>query len=150
MQRGLNGWHVFTGFAMAFGVIIAVNLTLAFNAVRTFPGLEVKNSYVASQSFDVDRATQLALDWDVAATLNGDHLVLTILKGDAPVSPVIEEAIFGRATSVAADQTPDFRFNGQAFVADVKAGAGNWNLRLKMRAIDGTLFQQRVIVKVQK
>ncbi len=150
MQRELKGWHVFTGFALAFGVIIAVNLTLAFNAVRTFPGLEVKNSYVASQSFDADRATQEALNWSVDATLQGDHLVLTILKGDAPVSPEIEEAIFGRATSVAADQTPDFKFNGQAYIADVKAGPGNWNLRLKMRSIDGTLFQQRVIVKVQK
>jgi nitrogen fixation protein FixH len=150
MQHELKGWHVFTGFAMAFGVIIAVNLTLAFNAVRTFPGLEVKNSYVASQSFDNDRAAQEALNWDVAATLQGDHLVLTILKGDAPVSPVIEEAIFGRATSVAADQPPDFKFNGESYVADVHAGAGNWNLRLKMRSIDGALFQQRVIVKVQK
>jgi hypothetical protein len=30
----------------------------------------------------------------------------------------------------------------------VIAGEGNWNLRLKARARDGTLFQQRIIVKV--
>ena len=63
----IKGWHVALWFSMAFGVIIAVNLTLAFNAVRTFPGLEVKNSYVASQSFDADRAAQNALGWDGAA-----------------------------------------------------------------------------------
>lgn len=148
MQRELKGWHVFTGFAMAFGVIIAVNLTLAFNAVKTFPGLEVKNSYVASQSFDVDRATQEALNWDVGASLEGNTLSLTVVKDGKPVSPVIEEAIFGRATSVVADQTPAFEFDGKAFVADVEAGRGNWNLRVKMRAEDGTLFQQRVIVRV--
>ena len=55
MTRQIKGWHVLTGFGVAFGVIIAVNLTLAYQAVATFPGLEVKNSYVASQSFDVDR-----------------------------------------------------------------------------------------------
>ncbi len=148
MQRELTGWHVFTGFAMAFGVIVAVNLTLAFQAVNTFPGLEVKNSYVASQSFDVDRAAQEALDWDLAGSLRGNTLRLTILQDGKALSPAIEEAIFGRATSVAVDQTPAFTFDGQAYVAEVEAGRGNWNLRLKMRAIDGTLFQQRVIVQV--
>jgi len=33
-------------------------------------------------------------------------------------------------------------------VAPVKAGAGNWNLRVKMRAENGTLFQQRIVVEV--
>jgi len=150
MKRELTGWHVFTGFSMAFGVIIAVNLTLAFQAVNTFPGLEVKNSYVASQSFDVDRAAQKALDWEVAGSLEGNILSLTIVKDGKALSPVIEGAVFGRSTSVAADQTPTFKFDGRAYVAEVEAGRGNWNLRVKMRAEDGTLFQQRVIVKVQE
>jgi len=38
----IKGWHVFGIFALAFGVIISVNLTLAFNAVRTFPVLRAK------------------------------------------------------------------------------------------------------------
>lgn len=146
----IKGWHVLTGFVFAFGIIISVNLTLAFNAVRTFPGLEVKNSYVASQSFDVDRAAQQALGWDVAATLDGDMLRLTILKDDTPVAPQIEQAVFGRATSVSQDQTPEFHFDGTAHVAQVHGGGGNWNLRLKARAADGTLFQQRVIVEPRR
>jgi nitrogen fixation protein FixH len=63
MITQIKGWHVALAFGLAFGLIIAVNLTLAFNAIRTFPGLEVKNSYVASQSFDRDRQAQTALDW---------------------------------------------------------------------------------------
>ena len=54
-------------FVAAFGVIIGVNLVLALSAVRTFPGLEVKNSYVASQTFDERRAAQEALGWTVSA-----------------------------------------------------------------------------------
>lgn len=156
MTKEIKGWHVFAMFALAFGVIISVNLTLAFNAVRTFPGLEVSNSYVASQSFDVDRAAQLALGWEVSARLDGDTLSLVILEDGQPISPLIEEATFGRATSVAQDEAPDFTFDGQALRAKVlRAGDiglhgrhGNWNLRIKARAADGTPFQQRIIVMV--
>ena len=143
----IKGWHVFAVFTAAFGVIITVNLILAVNAVRTFPGLEVKNSYVASQSFDADRAAQRALDWDVSAHLEGKELVLAITHGGDIVRPVIESAVFGRATMVSTDQTPDFHHDGTVFRAPVVADGGNWNLRLRLRAADGTLFQQRVIVR---
>lgn len=144
----IKGWHVFTGFAAAFGVIIAVNLTLAFKAVATFPGLEVRNSYVASQTFDANRTAQLALGWDVSAQLEGHTLSLVILQDGDPIAPTIQEATFGRATNVAFDETPIFEFDGTALRASVVAGEGNWNLRLKARAEDGTLFQQRIIVEV--
>lgn len=146
MMTRVTGWHVFAVFALGFSVIIGVNLALAYNAVRTFPGIEVKNSYVASQSFDRDRAAQQALGWDVTAHLEGDMLVLRILKDGVAIDPRIDQAVFGRATSVNADQTPEFRFTGDALVAPVKAGPGNWNLRLKARAADGTLFSQRIVV----
>lgn len=146
----IKGWHVLSGFSLAFGIIIAVNLTLAFNAVKTFPGLEVKNSYVASQAFDEDRTAQLALGWDVAAKLEGSELVLTIVENGNPIAPTIEKAVFGRATSVQADQIPEFVFDGVSLRAPVVAGDGNWNLRLQARSDDGTLFQQRIIVGVAK
>ncbi|MEL7092498.1 MAG: FixH family protein [Pseudomonadota bacterium] len=146
-MRTITGWHVTAMFVFGFGTIIVVNLTLAFNAVRTFPGLEVKNSYVASQGFDADRAAQQALDWDVSATLEGDMLALRFAKDGAPVVPLIERAVFGRATSVAADQSPAFTYRDGAFVAPVEAGPGNWNLRVVARAGDGTLFKQRIVVE---
>lgn len=148
MTKEIKGWHVAAVFCAAFGVIISVNLTLAFNAVRTFPGLEVSNSYVASQFFDENRAAQMALGWDVSAQLNGQVLSLFIIKDDVAIAPVIEQAIFGRATHVGQDETPVFEFDGQALRAVINGGAGNWNLRLRARSGDGTLFEQRVIVEV--
>ena len=118
----IKGWHVFAGFALAFGSIIAVNLTLAFQAVATFPGLEVKNSYVASQSFDADRAAQEALGWQASARVTDNTLRLKINQAGHPAEADIEQAIFGRATNVAADQRPDFRFDGAVFVAPIEAG----------------------------
>ena len=145
-MKEITGRHVFAMFALGFGTIIAVNLTLAWNAIHSFPGLEVKNSYVASQSFDADRAAQTALGWTVSAQVQDNQLILSITQDGRPVQPQIERAIFGRATSVIADQTPEFAFDGQSFVAPIEAGAGNWNLRLTAIAADGTTFQQRIIV----
>jgi len=150
MIQEIKGWHVFCGFAAAFGIIIAVNLTLAIQAVRTFPGLEVKNSYVASQAFDADRSAQVALGWDVSATLKDGVLSLFILEDGTPIAPKIEQVTLGRATHVAQDESPVFTFDGTALRAPVKAGAGNWNVRLKARANDGTLFQQRIVVRAAK
>jgi nitrogen fixation protein FixH len=147
MKSELKGWHVFATFAGAFGVIIAVNLTLAFNAVRTFPGLEVKNSYVASQAFDRERTAQEALGWRVSARLDGGTLVLSIADATGPLAPAIESATFGRATSVAQDQSPVFTYDGTDLRAPVVAGRGNWNLRLRARADDGTLYQSRLVVR---
>jgi len=41
-ERQFTGKHALAVFVAAFGVIIAVNLVLAYSAVKTFPGLEVK------------------------------------------------------------------------------------------------------------
>ena len=144
----IKGWHVLGAFVLAFGIIISVNLTLAFNAVKTFPGLETKNSYVASQAFERNRQAQTRLNWDVDAVVKGNVLTLSVLKDGLAVKPLIEKATFGRATHVGADQTPEFAFNGTAFTAPVTAGPGNWNLRLVARAEDGTRFEQRIIVRV--
>lgn len=145
----LTGWHVLAIFGACFSVIITVNLTLAYNAVSTFPGLEVKNSYVASQHFNAERDAQEALNWDVRAYTDRGALVLDIAQNGEPVAPKILSATFGRATHVGEDQTPIFVFDGSAHRAPVKITAGNWNLRLVAEAADGTIFKQRIVVETR-
>jgi len=130
----------------AFSVIIGVNLTLAYQAVATFPGLEVANSYVASQNFDRLKKAQLALGWQAEATIAQGQLRLSMRKDGLPISPEIFSAVIGRATNVAEDQFPTFVFDGTDYVAPITLGPGNWNLRLIALAEDGTKFQQRIIV----
>lgn len=144
--KPLTGRKVALMFCGAFAIIIGVNLTLAYKAVATFPGLETKNSYIASQHFNADRAAQQALQWDVAANVKDGQLRLSILRDGAPVAPKIVSAVLGRATNVAQDQTPDLRYDGSAFVAPVNLAQGNWNLRLVAEADNGVLFKQRIIV----
>lgn len=148
--KPITGCQVFLMFGLAFSVIIGVNLTLAFKAVATFPGLEVRNSYVASQSFDRDRAAQMALSWDVSAELIGDELVLRFAKDGVAIAPDILSATLGRATHTGQDRSPVLAYYEDAYRAHVGLSRGNWNLRLAARADDGTIFKQRVLVRAVK
>ena len=149
-ERKLTGWHALAIFGGAFAVIIAANLTLAVSAIRTFPGVETKNSYIASQTFDDRRSAQAALGWRVEATAQGDALVLSITdRQGKPVQVVDLQATLGRATHVKEDRSPQFVFDGHAYKARETLGPGNWNIRMTARALDGTAFQQRVVLHVK-
>jgi len=147
--RELTGRTVFLILASAFGVVIGVNAIMAALAVGTFPGLETRNPYVVSQTFDTDRAAQLALGWNVSVTFDSGILRLSILDArGAPVEPVALDATVGRATHVKEDIEPTFRFDGMAHVATADLASGNWNLRFRAIAADGTGFRRRVVFRV--
>ncbi|MFP7570892.1 FixH family protein [Marivita sp. S2033] len=149
-ERKLTGWHALAIFGGAFAVIISVNLVLAYSAVRTFPGLEVKNSYVASQDFDVRRGKQESLGWTVTADAKGGLLILQIKDSNGrPVQAGTLNAVLGRATHVQDDRAPEFAFDGKAYVARETLRPGNWNIRMKATALDGTPFEQRIVLHVE-
>ena len=149
-QREFTGKHMLALCVGCFGIIIAVNIYMAVSAVRTFPGLEVKNSYVASQQFDERKAAQEALGWTVKAELEGQQLVLSITDANGPVEVRELDALLGRPTNVKQDSRPDFVFNGTAYVAPVDVTDGNWDVRLEVIAMDGTEFTQRLKMHVQR
>lgn len=147
--RKLTGYHVLAIFGGAFAVIIGVNLVLATQAIRTFPGLEVKNSYVASQTFDADRAAQLALGWSVTAGIERGQLRLRFEGRNGPVEPRLDSVILGRPTYTGQDRKPELVFDGTEFTAPVEGiEPGNWDLWIEATAGDGTRFHQRLDLKV--
>ena len=151
MRRTMNGWHVLAIFGGCFAIIIAVNLTLAFQAVATFPGTVTKNSYVASQKFDADRSAQDALGWQIVTTLADGALSLRITDADGrPVRPASVKATLGRATHVADDIIPAFDWTGSEFRAAAPVAPGYWTLWLEMTAEDGTNFRRRIPLTLEE
>ena len=145
-----TGRKVLGMFVGAFGVIIGVNLLMAYFAIGTFPGMDVKNSYVASQNFDTERAAQEALGWTVSVTYEHGELVVEVVdKAGRPADVALLNAIVGRPTHVRDDQTPEFQQRGGKFRAPLTLGEGKWNLRLKATALDGTKFHQRLNFEVK-
>ncbi|MFM7655388.1 MAG: FixH family protein [Paracoccaceae bacterium] len=151
-MREITGKHVLFFTVSAFAVIIAVNLTMAYKAVSTFPGLEVKNSYVASQSFDADRAAQQALGWTLTPAYDPAAKEMRLVFSDKtglPVSVTDLSVLIGRTTSSAEDIRPAFTREAGAYTAKADLGIGKWMLQIEARAEDGTLFRQRIDLSVK-
>lgn len=145
--REIKGWHVLAFTVAAFGVIIAVNLVMAYKAISTFPGLEVDNSYVASQSFDADRRAQVSLGWNLTPTYDAAQGVVVLAFTDVAGKPVVVEGLkvlLGRVTEAREDSTPKFVYEGGVYVAPAALRPGKWMLHVSAQSGDGVLFQQRL------
>jgi nitrogen fixation protein FixH len=152
-ERPITGWHVLIIFVAFFGVVIAVNFTLAWNAVHSFPGLEVDNGYIASQSFDAEMAAQKGLHWQLKPhydpTTNELRLTFSDAKG-APVTLGSLAVLVGRPTETTDDVTPVFALKDGVYVAPVALHLGKWMMAVDARAQDGTIFRQRITLYVSR
>jgi nitrogen fixation protein FixH len=145
VEKRFTGKHMLAVFVLSFGVIIAVNLTLAFKAVSTFPGLEVKNSYVASQDFDARRQAQQALGWTSGVAYVGGRVELTITDTfEQPVQARDLTVLIGRKTTVEYDRYPEFAFDGNAYHAAADLDAGVWIVKITAQSDQGVAFEQRL------
>jgi nitrogen fixation protein FixH len=78
MTRRFSGWHATAIIVAFFGVVVAVNVTMATLAVRTFGGTVVENSYVASQEYNRWLAAarkQDELGWSITPMLDPQRRV---------------------------------------------------------------------------
>jgi nitrogen fixation protein FixH len=146
-MRELTGRHVLAITVSAFAVIIGVNVVMAYKAVSTFPGLEVANSYVASQDFDADRAAQQALGWTLTPSYDAAKGELLLAFTDAGGQPVLLQGLdvlVGRTTEAEDDSRPAFVREAGVYVAKASLAQGKWMMHVEALAQDGTMFRQRI------
>lgn len=149
-ERQFTGKHALMVFVGAFGVIISVNIFLAYSAVKTFPGLEVKNGYIASQQFNHRLQEQQALGWDAWAEAKDGLLILHITDAQgAPVEVAELETVVGRATHMREDFSPEFTFDGVTYSTPAELGKGNWNVRVVAYNAEGAEFSRRIPLHVK-
>lgn len=137
--RRFTGWHM-TGLLVAFfAVVIAVNMLMATLAVRSFGGVVVDNSYVASQKFNLwlhEARAQSRLGWRDEVTMLPDRHVALRLT-DAQGKPIAGSTVtaiaqhpLGRAPDIA------LAFHERApgrYASDHALPDGRWQLRLTVR-----------------
>lgn len=83
-SQGFSGRHMLLLALAFFGVIIAVNVGMATLAMRSWTGLVVDNSYVASQEFEEKRLAheaQRAAGWQATLTYLPGAARLVIVDG---------------------------------------------------------------------
>ncbi|PNU03860.1 FixH family protein [Novosphingobium guangzhouense] len=139
-RRPFNGRHMTAILVAGFGVVVAVNVTMATLASTTFGGIVVENSYVASQDFNRwldEAAKEKALGWTLDARRGAGGRVMV----DLQVGPAEAPAVHTRLTAVARHplgRLPDtaltFRHEGGHWISDGPLPAGRWTLRFDAEA----------------
>lgn len=149
--RPLTGRRVATYFVGGFGLIVAVNLFMAFQAVGTFPGLEVSSSYADSQTFDDRRLAQEALGWVAEVDASESEVVLSLTdEAGRPVYPAELHALLTRPTNRTQDQDLVLtRGANGVLVASAQVDPGRWRLRLTGTARNGTDYRHNITFTVR-
>ncbi len=147
--KPLHGRHVFLMVAGAFGLIVCVNLVMAVTAIRTFPGMEVRNSYVASQTFERDRRRQDALGWQASAAYDGTTLAIAIDAASGEPADVVDfTARLQRPTHQQSDHDLTAIFDGTHYRADIALDPGLWTLHVAGMGRGGQPFRQKLTLWV--
>ncbi len=150
MGKPLTGRFVFFCFAGAFGAILAANIALAVAAIGSFPGVEVKNGYVASQSFDRERAAQVALGWSAKADYADGRLVIRVTDRMGDPAPLADFALrIGRPTTEAFDVTPEIIESATMEAAEIDLAPGRWRLDMTATGRGGEVFRQHLVIEVK-
>jgi len=145
----ITGRHVAAAFVLFFAVVIAVNVVLAVVAERSWTGLVVENSYVASQTFDKDTAVlQKSLDMKIAHTLHFDagKLDLTLTKPDGtPFAVENVQLSLGRPADNEDDQVISLtRVDPGQYQGKASLKLGVWEGELSATMADGSVWQKPV------
>lgn len=129
-QASINGRHVTLMLVGFFGVIIAVNITMAHLARSSFGGTVVNNSYVASQSFNhwlAQARAQARLGWATPVMLDAHRHVVISVPGAGFAASAIARHPLGRADDVALAFVGDGRGR---LVSAAPLPAGRWHVHI--------------------
>lgn len=139
MNRPFTGLHMLGAMVAFMGVVIAVNVFMARQAISTFGGVVVDNSYVASQNFNkwLDEANaEKALGWTAKVSRTPDgrvHVALAGVPADAEVSAVARHPL-GHFPDVALKFVP----GASGYVSEVPLAPERWRLRVTVKSAGKT------------
>ncbi|MEE9454168.1 MAG: FixH family protein [Paracoccaceae bacterium] len=147
--KELTGRKVLTILLVAFGVILTANMTLLYYALHSFPGLEEKNPYIASQSFDTRAAAQVALGWVPHVEYGAAQVKLQIMGAQGGlVFPKTLTTRIGRPTHDREDQVVVFQKAADGYYLDAKLARGKWFVYVTAQSADGVDYTARLAIYV--
>lgn len=151
--REFTGKHMLLVVFLFFGTIITVNMIMAYNAVQSWTGLVVKNSYVESQHFNdylAAEKAQKALGWTAEVQYENGLMSFQLL--DRQLQPVVAEYAEVQARRPSHEREDQlftlYPSNGR-FEAQFALGYGAWDIFVTTKDENGTVFvhRERILVK---
>lgn len=135
-SREFTGRHMVLTMVAGFGIVAAVNFTMATFAVGGFHGIVVDNSYVASQKFNgwLDEAKEMrALGWSATAARDETgHVIVSssqVPEGAAITAELRRPLGTREFASLSFTSLGDGRYRSTQPVE-----AGRWTIRLAITA----------------
>lgn len=151
--KPFTGRHMALIMGAFFGTIIAVNVLMAVIAGRSWTGLVVKNSYVASQEFNdhLDKARdQAERGWRSHFGFANGAVSFRLEDRTGKRIPFAEVLMkFGHPAHEQADQTIALIADGAAYSAPLALETGIWAITITARA-QGEDYRRDVRLFVSK
>ena len=135
-QGEFTGRRMALVFVGGFAIVIAVNLFMAYQAVRGFGGTVVDNSYVASQNYNAwlhKAEASRQLGWEVRAARGADGRVVLETGGVPAMASIAAEA--ERPLGEREVTRLEFAPAGDGrWVSDAALAEGRWQMRIAIIA----------------
>lgn len=155
-KNELKGRHVLFWLLGFFGLMFVVNGIFLFHAITSFPGEEVKKSYLQGLSYNetlAKRAEQATLGWHMAIGVDGERLVVQIIdRNGTPLSGRSVTAEVRRRATTGEDRklalTPRSDGIHEANVSGLQMG--QWEVRAFVwdADVDDPVFVARKLVTI--
>ncbi|WP_224702319.1 FixH family protein [Devosia aquimaris] len=130
--KPFTGRHMLLVTVGFFAVVVAANLTMAISSARTWTGLVVQNSYVASQEFQTIQDTiarQKAAGWTLKTSYESGLVRFTALDGSgAPLALTGVSAFIRRPVGGHDDTSVGLTLKDGAYQAAIALPAGVWDV----------------------
>lgn len=144
MQKTFTGRHMTAILVGFFGIVIAVNFSVARVALHSFSGVVVENSYVASQDFNgwlKSAKTERDLGW--AATVSRDPAGRLVVETTGMPNSAKLTALLRRPLGTPEDRTEALSQVAPNRYVSKEVDAGRWIVRVEADA-DGQHWAQEV------
>jgi|LNFM01.1.fsa_nt_gb nitrogen fixation protein FixH len=145
----IRGWHVLAAMLAFFGAIIAVNVTFAVYAIQSFPGEDVRRSYLQGVQYNdtlAERRAQAALGWQASTALRRDadgafvEVTLTARDGTAIGGADITGSLQWPTSSQHDHELSFEPVGGGRYIARLgELQPGRWRLRARADGEGGAL-----------
>lgn len=152
--KEFTGWHFLAILLTFFGVVVSVNMYMAWNATNSWTGLVVQNSYVASQQFNevtAEKRAQMAMGWKAVPEYEDGTLTLFMNNAQTqPINDAIITAELGRPSYEAEDHMVQFKQSGPGvYEASTQLNEGVWNADVTVTGAGGDLWTRTLRITVR-
>lgn len=140
VARPFTGKHMLAIIIAFFGVVFAVNITMAVISGTTWTGLVVENSYVASQEYQAKldaHRVQAAAGWQSTFGYDGKRIRLEVIADERPL--VIDDLTIqlNRPIGTRDDHVlPLVAQPDGSYAAEVALGDGMWEALISAPTTD--------------